>query len=144
MSFCLQHKKSLVKMDPQHAGNPSSDSRPPPAYYEQAPPLPARTTDASQQLPVQSSYLVPPKRLNSARTLTKDISLPIHYTRDPHKLIAYLVPFLKLKLYRIALDAIPTRFLMLIARQGDNSMPILEPLSISQMLLADSNSNYSL
>ncbi|KAH0402917.1 hypothetical protein KCU89_g2662, partial [Aureobasidium melanogenum] len=98
-------------MNSQHVENPSSDSGPPPAYYEQAPPLPARTTDTSHNLAVQPSYPAPPKRLSSARSST-DISSPIHYTRDPHKLVAYLVPFPKPKLHGIAPDAIPTRFLI--------------------------------
>lgn len=36
----------------------------------------------------------------------------MHYTRDPHKLVAYLVPFPKPKLHGLPADAIPPRFLI--------------------------------
>ncbi|KAI4135346.1 MAG: hypothetical protein LQ347_000765 [Umbilicaria vellea] len=41
-----------------------------------------------------------------------DLSSPIHYTRDPHKLIAYLVPFPKPQIHGIDPSSIPERFLI--------------------------------
>jgi hypothetical protein len=55
----------------------------------------------------------PPERTSSARSSsTEDISSPIHYTRDPHKLVAYLIPFPEPTLHGIPPEAIPTRFLI--------------------------------
>ncbi|KAK3111905.1 hypothetical protein LTR53_012378 [Teratosphaeriaceae sp. CCFEE 6253] len=52
----------------------------------------------------------PPQRLSVDQR--QDISSPIHYSRDPHKLVAYLVPFPKPTLHNIPADAIPQRFLI--------------------------------
>lgn len=41
-----------------------------------------------------------------------DISSPIHFARDPHKLIGYLVPFPKPHIPSISPDQIPQRFLI--------------------------------
>ncbi|KAF2215536.1 hypothetical protein CERZMDRAFT_36088 [Cercospora zeae-maydis SCOH1-5] len=41
-----------------------------------------------------------------------DISSPIHYTRDPRKLIGYLIPFPKPQIPNIAPETIPPRFLI--------------------------------
>ena len=41
-----------------------------------------------------------------------DPSNPVHYTRDPHKLVAYLVPFPKPQIKGVAEGAIPDRFLI--------------------------------
>ena len=41
-----------------------------------------------------------------------DLSNPIHYTRDPHKLIAYLVPFPKPQIHSVDPSSIPERFLI--------------------------------
>ncbi|THV85498.1 hypothetical protein D6C97_04478 [Aureobasidium pullulans] len=108
-------------MDPQNPEKHSEAYAQPPAYYEQAPPLPPlpplppRTASTSSTLQPgggQLSYPAPPQRLLSARSSTEDISSPVHYTRDPHKLVAYLVPFPKPKLHGIPPEAIPARFLI--------------------------------
>ena len=57
------------------------------------------------------SYPVPPKR-NSAQFGDDDPSNPIHYTRDPHKLVAYLVPFPKPFIKGVDSVRIPDRFLI--------------------------------
>lgn len=56
-------------------------------------------------------YPVPPRR-HSAQFGDDDPSSPIHYTRDPHKLVAYLVPFPKPVIKGVAPAAIPDRFLI--------------------------------
>ncbi|KEQ72892.1 hypothetical protein M436DRAFT_47563 [Aureobasidium namibiae CBS 147.97] len=83
-----------------------------PEYYEQAPPLPPRTASSSNTLLEQPSYPAPPRRTNSVRSSNEDISSAVHYTRDPHKLVAYLIPFPKPSLHGIPPDAIPTRYLI--------------------------------
>lgn len=62
---------------------------------EPAPQLPPRPTQQSNALQVPSAeqYPAPPKRLSVS--MGEDATSPIHYTRDPHKLVAYLVPFPK-------------------------------------------------
>lgn len=62
----------------------------PPAY----PPRPAQNTQQKLHAPSnpQAQFAPPPKRKTSA---FGDAASPVHYTRDPHKLIAYLVPFPK-------------------------------------------------
>ena len=63
-----------------------------------------------------SAYPPPPRRKTSDIG-AEDVSSPVHYMRDPHKLIAYLVPFPKPDLHKHLLqkaDAadIPDRFLI--------------------------------
>ena len=79
-------------------------------YHEPAPPLPPRTT--SNTALGRSSYPAPPHRTSSVGSSDEDISSAVHYTRDPHKLVAYLIPFPKPTLHGIPPDAIPTRYLI--------------------------------
>lgn len=62
------------------------------------------------QQPSNLQYPAPPKRDSSFNR--GSIDSPVHYTRDPHKLVAYLVPFPKPNLHGIPPDAIPPRFLI--------------------------------
>ncbi|KAF6834546.1 secreted protein [Colletotrichum plurivorum] len=62
--------------------------------------------------PSTEGFMAPPKRQGSDFG-ADDPNNPVHYARDPHKLIAYLVPFPKPWLgARAPTDAIPTRFLV--------------------------------
>ncbi|KAK2048403.1 hypothetical protein LZ31DRAFT_563284 [Colletotrichum somersetense] len=93
---------------------------------QQAPPLPARPHPrAVEELLAQSPMsppfsktpsiegIAPPPKRQGSDFGNDDPSNPIHYTRDPHKLITYLVPFPKPWLKAMApSDAIPTRFLI--------------------------------
>ncbi|KPI38047.1 uncharacterized protein AB675_1075 [Cyphellophora attinorum] len=54
----------------------------------------------------------PPPRRTATDFGTDNPSDPIHYTRDPHKLIAYLVPFPTPQLKNAPSEAIPKRFLI--------------------------------
>lgn len=97
---------------------------PPPAYGEQQPALPPRPHEQSQglvptyqpadytQQPMGTTqnYPPPPQRLSVEQQ--QDISSPIHYTRDPQRLVAYLVPFPKPTLHNVPADAVPQRFLI--------------------------------
>jgi hypothetical protein len=102
-------------MESQNQENPMRTSLSSSAYYEQAPPLPPRTastTGASNTFLEQPSYPAPPQRRSSVRSSDEDISSAVHYTRDPHKLVAYLIPFPRPKLQGIPPDSIPTRYLI--------------------------------
>ncbi|KAK1585371.1 uncharacterized protein LY79DRAFT_660584 [Colletotrichum navitas] len=93
---------------------------------QQAPPLPARPhPKAVEELLAQSPMsppfsktpsvegIAPPPKRQGSDFGNDDPSNPIHYSRDPHKLITYLVPFPKPWLKAKApSDAIPTRFLI--------------------------------
>jgi hypothetical protein len=95
--------------------------------YEPLPQLPrpqletgslgAKSQDA-QSAYAQSAYALgayvpplPPRR-HSQNFGADDLSNPIHYARDPHKLIAYLVPFPKPRIQGIDPATIPDRFLI--------------------------------
>ena len=54
---------------------------------------------------------LPPRRY-SQELSNDDPSNPIHYTRDPHKLVAYLVPFPKPQLMMVDPSKVPDRFLI--------------------------------
>ena len=108
------------------------DAQPPPAYAEK-PPMPPRSTEQAPNLPPRpisggstlynpgdyenrlannnTLYPPPPQRLRPSIS-GEDINSPIHYTRDPHRLVAYLVPFPKPKLEKVPSDGIPDRFLI--------------------------------
>ncbi|TID23430.1 hypothetical protein E2P81_ATG03001 [Venturia nashicola] len=84
----------------------------PPAY----PPRPAQSAQPDFYLPgkSQAHFAPPPKRRIS---YVGDSASPVHYIRDPHKLIAYLVPFPKPDIRKDFLHKadgadIPDRFLI--------------------------------
>ncbi|KAL1616238.1 hypothetical protein SLS54_008531 [Diplodia seriata] len=75
---------------------------------EKPPPYPPRP---DQQLATPYQPPPPPRRTRQVFS-DDDPANPIHYTRDPHKLIAYLIPFPKPALKDTAPDAIPDRFII--------------------------------
>jgi hypothetical protein len=80
---------------------------------ETPPTLPPRRVESSTLQP--QSFPEPP--LRKSLQLGEDATSPIHYMRDPHKLIAYLIPFPKPDIHKGLLhkaDAanIPDRFLI--------------------------------
>lgn len=88
----------------------SSDFAPPPTAYlgVQAP---------SQQYPSaptsQSEYQPPlPPRPITPDPTVNDPNSPLHYTRDPHRLTAYLIPFPKPHIKGTPPEGIPARFLI--------------------------------
>jgi hypothetical protein len=102
-------------MDSQYREEPVPTSSLSSAYHEQAPPLPPRTTSTtgtSNTFLGETSYPAPPQRRSSVRSSNEDISSAVHYTRDPHKLTAYLISFPKPTLHGISPDSIPTRYLI--------------------------------
>ncbi|KAK8246777.1 hypothetical protein HDK90DRAFT_406742 [Phyllosticta capitalensis] len=65
--------------------------------------MPPRPADYRPPLPPRRSY---------QPIEGDDPGDPIHYTRDPHKLVAYLIPFPKPKLAKVPAEKIPDRFLI--------------------------------
>lgn len=76
---------------------------------EKPPPYPPRP---QQQLQAEYHPPPPPRRIPQTYSDGDDPSSPVHYTRDPHKLIAYLIPFPKPVLPNTPPDKIPDRFLI--------------------------------
>jgi hypothetical protein len=80
---------------------------------EVLPALPPRPAQSSNLQP--QSFPEPPRR--KSMQFGEDATSPVHYMRDPHKLVAYLVPFPKPEIHKGLLhkaDAanIPDRFLI--------------------------------
>ncbi|OJD30049.1 uncharacterized protein BKCO1_6700031 [Diplodia corticola] len=95
---------------PQYPPRPEEQTEPQPAEYyeaEKPPPYPPRP----EHQPTAYQPPPPPRRARQAFG-DDDPSNPIHYTRDPHKLIAYLIPFPKPVLKDTPPDRIPDRFIV--------------------------------
>ena len=106
---------------------PQSQIDPYSAAHEKPPPQPPRPDRSTGLLGTTSQYdqaayapqsqqstfapALPPRR-PSQNFGADDPSNPTHYTRDPHKLIAYLVPFPKPRISGIDPATIPDRFLI--------------------------------
>jgi hypothetical protein len=99
-------------MDSQYREDPVPASSLSSAYHEQAPPLPPRTTSTTGTSNTFLGQSSPPLRRSSAISSNEDISSAVHYTRDPHKLTAYLISFPKPTLHGIPPGSIPTRYLI--------------------------------
>jgi len=78
----------------------------PPRAMEQ--PAPAHTTSGFGANLAPPQYGPPPTR----RSMDEGIDSPIHYSRDPQKLVAYLIPFPKPKLHNVPAERVPPRFLI--------------------------------
>ena len=95
---------------PGQVGQPSFGPPPASGYgqsQQQFPPPPTTLAITA----ASGAYPVPPRR-HSAQFGDDDPSSPIHYTRDPHKLVGYLVPFPKPFIKGVENSAIPDRFLI--------------------------------
>jgi hypothetical protein len=96
---------------PQHQQFPP----PPPPVQQQQGELPAYNPQdyADEQVHAQQHlYPPPPKRNTNRYSGEQDITSPIHYTRDPKKLVAYLIPFPKPRIPNVAPESIPQRFMI--------------------------------
>jgi hypothetical protein len=92
----------------ENTGNPNVHTTP-----QVPPPYPPRPSEGLA--PPMEPLMTSPHR--KSMDYSEGISSPVHYTRDPHKLIAYLVPFPKPDIQKGFLhkaDAadVPTRFLI--------------------------------
>jgi hypothetical protein len=81
---------------------------------ETPPPFPPRSEQQAASLQ-STAYPPPPQRRIS--NFGDDVSSPVHYMRDPHKLIVYLVPFPKPDIHKYHSEKddtfdIPDRFLI--------------------------------
>lgn len=65
---------------------------------------------ADQTQTTLNAPTLPPR--TSISSTSSDLDSPVHYTRDPHRLVAYIVPFPKPKLHNVAPEALPPRFLI--------------------------------
>jgi hypothetical protein len=78
------------------------------------PQLPPRPPSQQNTLQVpgtgSDAYPAPPQRLSLS--LGEDAHSPTHYTRDPHKLVAYLIPFPKPSNLKSHANDFPDRFLI--------------------------------
>lgn len=91
----------------------------PPRPEEEQPALPPRSQEtlppynpqdyAGQPAGNTQRFADAPPRVSPEK---EDISSPIHFTRDPHKLVGYLVPFPKPQLHGVPSDRVPQRFLI--------------------------------
>ena len=93
------------------SGQVSPQYFPPPPQQSHAP---AGVGLSGQSLNTGFQPPLPPRR-HSAQSMKfgdDDPSSPIHYTRDPHKLVAYLVPFPKPVIKGVEPTSIPDRFLI--------------------------------
>lgn len=96
---------------PHRPGNP--DLGAPSAPAAQFPPA-YNPSDYTGQPSHQSGqqFQPPPQRLKQTFAADDDPSSPVHYIRDPHKLIGYLVPFPKPKLPNVQPEDVPSRFMI--------------------------------
>lgn len=92
-------------------GQAPQEYYPPPAQQSHPP---AGVGLSGQSLNTGYHPPLPPRRpsAQSMNLSEDDPSSPIHYTRDPHKLIAYLVPFPKPIIKGVEPSSIPDRFLI--------------------------------
>ncbi len=92
-------------------GQTSQEYYPPPPQQSHAP---AGVGLSGQKLDTGFHPPLPPRRKSSQNVNfgDDDPSSPIHYTRDPHKLVAYLVPFPKPVIKGVEPSTIPDRFLI--------------------------------
>jgi hypothetical protein len=94
---------------PPHAGGfgvqsqTLAQSNPPPSYN------PADYAPGHNQY---QQYQPPPQRIKQTFPEDDNPSNPVHYIRDPHKLIGYLVPFPRPILANVDPETIPRRFVI--------------------------------
>ena len=115
-----QPPQQYYPLPPSHEKQDLSSGTPgqaPQQYYPPPPQqshAPAGVGLSGQSLNTGFQPPLPPRR-QSAQSVNlgdDDPSSPIHYTRDPHKLIAYLVPFPKPVIKGVEPSSIPDRFLI--------------------------------
>lgn len=82
-----------------------SSGVPPQNQFQQFAPPPTSQTHSEVNPPL-------PPRPHIPEPTSTDPNSPIHYTRDPHRLTAYLIPFPKPSLKGIPAASIPDRFLI--------------------------------
>ena len=91
---------------------------PPPPPSQGAAGCPSSTAVSGAQQPPpgnlsSDNYMPPlPPRRHSAHLDEDDLSNPVHYTRDPHKLVAYMIPFPKPLVKGVQTAGVPDRFLI--------------------------------
>ena len=79
---------------------------PPPGF------APPPSSHAFGNAPDASGFAAPPQRQRKTWNEDDDPSSPIHYTRDPHKVVAYIIPLPTPTLPSAPTDDVPKRFLI--------------------------------
>lgn len=77
--------------------------------YQQPPPYVPADYPQGEQF---KQFQPPPQRIKQTFSDDDNPSNPVHYIRDPHKLIGYLVPFPRPSLPNVAPESIPARFMI--------------------------------
>ncbi|KAK3673142.1 hypothetical protein LTR78_006982 [Recurvomyces mirabilis] len=110
----MDHEKTPVAQGygDQHVKHPvayeaQQPDRPPRQTYHDSTSAPGQYAGGSQTMTLQPP---PPLPHRLSVDQQQDISSPIHYTRDPHRLVAYLVPFPRPQ--NAPVGTYPTRFLI--------------------------------
>ncbi|CAK4034918.1 Hypothetical predicted protein [Lecanosticta acicola] len=89
---------------------PTEQNPPLPPRHEQQGELPAYNPQDYANQPIGTTQQFDqPVRLSLEQD---DVNSPIHFARDPKKLIGYLVPFPKPQLHNVPAERIPSRFLI--------------------------------
>ena len=94
---------------PPRGNSDIPDVLPPPPP---GPPPPHKAHQKAFTNTPQAAHFAPPPQRYRQSFGDDDPSNPIHYTRDPHKLVAYLVPFPVPQLTNAPASSIPPRFLI--------------------------------
>ena len=110
---------TMTGQAPPFEGQQTMTGQAPEAQYQSYNPQQYANAPMGQQIPpagVQhnQSYDLPPlpPRQSAIMDPADDPSHPVHYTRDPHRLVAYLVPFPRPQVKGAAPDSVPMRFLI--------------------------------
>ena len=90
------------------------------------PPPPQHPSQAFGHAPSTMGFAPPPQRMSQGFGVD-DPSDPLHYTRDPHKLIAYIIPLPIPVLKSAPTEGIPHRFLIYTPPAPPLKKPVLQP-----------------
>ena len=116
------------------SGYPATSFPPPPPQHPSAtggyensafPPPPHHPSQGFGHGPNVTGFAPPPQRINQAFG-ADDPSDPLHYTRDPHKLIAYIIPLPIPVLKTAPAGGIPHRFLIYTPPAPPLKKPVLQ------------------
>lgn len=113
-----QQQASSQALPAEQMSFPPPPPGPAPSQAQASYPTQAQPTynpqDYAAQPPSSEQHLAPPppRRNPNRYSAEQDVTSPIHYSRDPKKLVAYLVPFPKPHIANIAPEQIPQRFMI--------------------------------
>ncbi|KAJ9658062.1 hypothetical protein H2198_003900 [Neophaeococcomyces mojaviensis] len=94
----------------EYAGQSAYQPGPPPPQQAQS--MAHHAADHVNQSVYQQGLPPPPQRIQQTYPEDDDPANPIHYVRDPSRLVVYLIPFPKPQLGTISPADVPTRFMI--------------------------------